>query len=648
MTTIASGSDAVHEAGERSVCRLSSSDAGPWWERFPERLDDELRLLDTDGVAWTRDELAAAAGILRLHVEVNVAEEKIALIANFPDNYPYFRFSVDAPGLDLPHHQHPFGKNLCLLSRDTDAWNPGSDRLATFLRERLPIVLRAGRATDASAVASDEEHVPEPFSEYYPFHSDTMVLLAAGVSGRDRVPADVTCGVVVFGVEEPLDRKLVPDLFRAALLEVCDDGGQVLVRAPEALGSRYPFRLVGRWARVSVPVRAPSEREAAEAVYRASANADARRADPTSYHTVSGWLMQVRALLYPEEHRWRGDPQPFGDGWVFSVRLRQSTPSREARKPAKVPKHLRGAPNAATLPTPIYYLTRPGRYAPGDLDARIPELSVMREHSVAVFGLGCLGSPSALEFARADIGSLQLLDPDVIDPATTPRWQVGLRAAGVLKATVLSQLISKDYPYVRVMAESHRVGQPRGLPQSGQPAGEAESTVLARMLDGASVLYDATAERGVQRFLAECAREREISYLGVEATAGGWGGVVVRIVPGETEGCWICLQHWRCEPPEAGGIPAPPHDPVHGDVHPEGCADRTYTGANFDLGEVALMGVRTALGTMSGGKPGSYPAVRWDVAVVALRGADGRLTVPEWRTFQLKRHPLCAECARRN
>jgi molybdopterin/thiamine biosynthesis adenylyltransferase len=269
------------------------------------------------------------------------------------------------------------------------------------------------------------------------------------------------------------------------------------------------------------------------------------------------------------------------------------------------------------------------------------------DHAVSIFGLGCEGSPSALEFARAGIGGLRLLDHDVVDPATTVRWQFGLAAAGLLKAATLHQIIAVNYPYVSVSHDVHRIGVARSVAPTGEVDAKSETAVMASMLDGASLLYDATAEWGVQRFLAEEARKRGLPYVGVEGTPGGWGGMVVRILPEETEGCWLCLQHWRGEPVEKGGIIPPPHDEVNGDVHPAGCADPTFTGANVDLSEVALQGVRTAIETMLCAAGAKNPDGVWEIAVLALRDGDGRRVPPRWSTYKLRRHPDCAECSRR-
>jgi hypothetical protein len=613
---------------------------------MPDRLASELRELDDMGVRFERDANAASSGILRLHLHVPVNEVALPLIATFPDSYPYFPVQVEAPTLDMAHHQHPFGKTLCLLPRSTWWWNPASDGLARLLKERLGLVLDAGSTTDIVSAAGVEEHAPEPFSDYYAYEGDTLVLIAAGDDGRQRIPKEEETGTVLLGIEGT-SPNLGPDpRFRGALLEVRGAAGTILLKAPQALASRYSRRIEGRWTRLSEPVRGVASIEVAETIYRAAEAADRPGSSPREYETQRpGQYMRLRAALFPEEHRWRGDRDPMGDGWCFAVRLQAGGAQTNTGNKGKA-RQLRGAPAGRTRSKAVYYLARPGRYAPGDIIARAPELAPLRAHTVAVFGLGCLGAPSAFEFARASVGGLRLLDHDIVDPATTMRWPLGVLVAGGQKAPLLEQILGAHYPYVSVHAEVHRIGAPRAHAPDGKPE-EPESIVLERMLAGASLLYDATAEWGVQRFLADVARERRVPYVGVQATAGAWGGVVVRIDPDKTEGCWICLQHWRSEPIDSGGIPAPPHDVAGGDIHPEGCADPTYAGANIDLGEVALMGVRTAIATLAGNELGGYPPVSWDVAVLALRDTNGQLLPPTWSTFPLRRHPSCADCAAR-
>lgn len=630
----------------RGPSQITAGPSLPWWDRIPQRLESELRELDEMGVSYDEDDAAKVAGVLRLRLLVPLHGDTLPLIATFPDNYPYFPVQVEAPTLDLRHHQHPFGKALCLLPRSTWWWNPASDGLARLLKERLERVVFAGSTMDIASAAGIEEHAPEPFTDYYTYQGDSLILIAAGESGREQVPPDATAGTVLLGIEGASGKSPLHPRFRGALLEVRGLNGVVLLRAPQALAEKYTRRIEGRWSRLPEPVRGIPLAEAAEAIYRAGLAADEPGTQPRAYETQQpGQQMRVRGVVFPEERRWRGDPDALGDGWSFVVRLQG--PSKGPVKKKQRSKNLRGAPAGRVAPAVVHYLVRPGRYAPGDLLARAPELAPLRQHTIAVFGLGCIGAPSAFEFARASVAGLRLLDHDVVDPATTMRWPLGVFVAGAQKAPLLEQMLGAQYPYVTVHSEVHRVGTPRALSADGT-AEDSEAVVLSRMLDGASLLYDATAEWGVQRFLAGLARDRGIPYVSVQGTPGGWGGVVVGMTPNRTEGCWICLQHWRGEALDAGGIPAPPSDVVHGDIHPEGCADPTYAAANMDLGEVTLMGVRTAIATLTANDLGGYPAVLWDVAVLSLRDSEGRLIAPSWTTYALRQHPSCAECAMRS
>src|SRR4051812_8959702 len=109
----------------------------------PDRYEDELEQLRQAGIRFERDEAAFRAGQLQLTLYPTVQGEEVQLVATFPPLYPWFRFEIHAPSLQLPYHQHAITKTLCFLPRDTSYWNPGSDRLAAFLVERLRDVLAA-------------------------------------------------------------------------------------------------------------------------------------------------------------------------------------------------------------------------------------------------------------------------------------------------------------------------------------------------------------------------------------------------------------------------------------------------------------------------------------------------------------------------
>lgn len=589
------------EPAEASQGSAGGSSLTPWWEKTePSRLEDELSRLRAAGIEYEIDERAREKGLIKLNLRrVRVDGRGLDLAARFPDVYPYTRFEIRAPDLELDYHQNPFTGQLCLLGRSTLNWDT-TNTLAGFIEDQVPRVLRAAESDDPGEVEEIEEHQGEPFSEYYSNWKDSMVI----VDGAWSIDPSVGGGTLSIGIAECGEKG-----FRGAVLAVMNERGSVLASADPALGGRYPRHLTARWVRRSEPVRAEKPDEfLTELCAR-----DERLARPQWRVSTGGARVDIVGVLFPEEHHWREEER--SDGWVFVVR---SQP-------------LLGIRNRSRAGFDAY-LARAGRAGRADLAARIPELSVLNSRKIAVIGTGGIGAPSAIELARCGVGELRLVDGDHVDPGTIVRWPLGITVAGKSKVESLRDFISANYPYTDVSAHRHRIGVPRESPED-----PSDLDVLGRVVDGADLIYDATAEVGLNHLFSDLAAERGIPYVCVSTTFGAWGGRIIRIRPnGQTRGCWMCHQHWLME----GRIPAPPEDP-NGGVQPAGCGDPTFTGAGFDVATIALGGVRLAASTLSNGAKGAYPAIEWDVAVISLRDEHGHLLAPRWETFTLERHPAC-------
>src|SRR5688572_3161196 len=96
----------------------------PWFEKYEDRFLADLKSLDDFEIKYKIDEDQKSKGILvlyltilkenKLHLELS---ENLELSMEFPDSYPVFRPEVFASKLNLPRHQNPVVKNLCLLPR---------------------------------------------------------------------------------------------------------------------------------------------------------------------------------------------------------------------------------------------------------------------------------------------------------------------------------------------------------------------------------------------------------------------------------------------------------------------------------------------------------------------------------------------------
>lgn len=283
------------------------------------------------------------------------------------------------------------------------------------------------------------------------------------------------------------------------------------------------------------------------------------------------------------------------------------------------------------------FFHRTGRAGPVDIAARVPELAPLREQTVVVFGLGAIGAPLALELARAGVKTLRLVDGDFVDPATMARWPYGFEMAGLAKVRVIEEVVRKNYPFTQIEAIPRRIGVVRNDATPEEP----EFELVERLCKDTSLIVDATAEVGVQHFLSDIATEFRVSYLGIDASPGAWGGRICRIRPQHTKGCWMCYRASLLD----GTITNPP-GADEDDIQPPGCGDPTFTGAGFDLVSTAMLGVRLAVSTLCEGTENGYPACNWDVAIASYRGADGKLLAPQVETFCLSPHPKCPKCGR--
>lgn len=569
----------------------------PWWERWLGRLEYELGELDQAGIPYERDEAAFKTGITQLNVRPQVGNEQHQLVVVFPDLYPEAPFEVFGDDLTLDHHQNPFAKNLCFFGRDTANWRP-SFTLAAVLQERLPTVLQTGRSGDAAAAAGLEEQQAEPIGDYYPYACPALV----SVDSSWHLDKNVRGGTLLLGSEN------ADICIRAVVLEVRDDAGALLECADEVLSERYPKdrRFRARWVRADRAILEDDPKAFCNTLKGYNPQVIAPKWERIATQHDSRYI-DVVGVVFPQEAEWRQTD----DGWVFLVRVKK-------RKDA-----------------PLYYFARAGYIGRSDLAARVPELKPLGERRVVVVGLGALGMPSALAFARSGIREIRAIDFDTVDPGTAPRWPLGLAVAGLPKAAVLEMFVQTNYPYTQVRGFTHRLGvaQRHGV----HKVGPTDSEVLADALNGADLVYDAAVEEGIHLILEHRCRALRIPYVCVSGTNGVWGGSVVRTRPGT--GCWHCFRAAQ----QDGTIATPVKAPTAW-VQPVGCGSPTFTGAGFDLEPIALAGVRMAVGTLTGGAAGGYPDAAWDVAVGDFRDGDGQPIPPRWREYPLPPRPGCPAC----
>lgn len=573
-----------------------------WWRLWSDLYKQELDAFGRRGA--TVKPVMQRNGFLILDVVWPVeAAEDIQLQVGFSPLHPFARPKVTAQHLRLTRHQDPFTGGLCLLTQEWGQWDPGK-RVADHIFDQLPRVLSAVRLRDEARFAEAaefEEHAPDPLSPYFEHLAEENSTVF--FSSEQPVPK-AHVGIAQFICQ---DRPFPGAPFEALLRSVeLAEGGRLTRKfeLPKPVGTWTP--IVGRWVRLSPPItRDMSEILAAadRAIDRATALQPAANA---KLRALGNAPFAITGILFDEEMHY--GPGKLGKSWLFLVR----------RPPA-------GATGQRATS-----LVR-GQRITGDLLDRVPVASALQRKKVLLVGCGAIGSFVALELARAGVGKLTLADFDVVEPGNSVRWALGRQAWGLRKTTALHDFLYRNYPTTNVVQLSAHIGAATTDLSEVEEGGANPLVQLREEIGDADVIVDASASTECQQALAFNSRDLGRPYVVGYATEGAVGGIVARILPASPS-CFVCLQeHWHDRT-----LPSPPANPS-GSVQPVGCNTPTFTGGAFDLQEVSLEMVRSAIGLLA---PGQYDPGDWQLSVLTLE-KEGRRVLPSWSSHGISPHPRC-------
>lgn len=549
----------------------------PWWVTRSEIHVREIESLRARGIKLVKDG-CTPTGLLVLKLDVPIeGMHDLRVDAIYPALFPYFRPQVqpDDTSFTLDRHQHPFGKHFCLLA-NSEKWH-NSYTLGWLLEAQLPQVLKF-MSRDAAELKELEEPVGESVANYYDYEEGACVF----TDSAWQLDSAITEGKFQFAysTRAPL---------RGVVKALYDSKEKALVEAPSALVSLFPNVAWARWVRVEDAIREKNPAAILEMLDKRFPELARHQANKKSEKPL------VTGIVFRDELQ----QGIYGDNWVFILRGVKA-------------KFIRNS-----------------RAGPSDFAARVPELAPVRAKTVTTLGLGSLGMPSAMEFARAGFRHLKVADFDFVEAGSTVRWPIGLSVAGQLKVEVLKDFVSRNYPYTVVTPFQSNIGHAFNNAES------TDQVVIPQLLK-TDLVYDATVEWEVNHAFSNLSAERGIPYICLSTTPGGWGGLVFRQRVGLERACWSCLQYYLTDE-----IIETPRAKPGGILQPTGCASATFTGAGFDGGMVSLMGVRLAMSTLCAGQNNAYPDVDWDCAVVQLRDEKGQLLAPSWRPYVIGRHPSC-------
>lgn len=616
-----------------------------WFEEYPELLEYEIGELKKNGIqvkdfkidfeVFSRDGVVLNCIIpIKNNLGINL-EEDLGLRVIFPSNYPYFRPEVYVTtDITLPRHQNPVGKNLCLIPRPSQFWNV-NDCLYKYLKERLPIVLTKGLIDDQDVIGMDPEEQAEPVSEYFIDKTNAVILSArpeienkelSNTSepftildhGDLKVSYNSNNSKVTLFDTFKMDDKLFPipkyddksEIMKIILKEWVDSEGKIIGKNPFNNLNQFRFDHKTKWYKINSLTKLLDNANPYKWFIDELVKNDIPRPKNIKINAKDYKVTGFVGLLFPEEEV----AGKIGWGWIFFINgYIIQLKGRQLKEKIIRP-----------LVLPIMSVDQ------SDLSKRIPCSESLKGKTVSVVGLGSLGAPSVLEFVKNGVSKIKLMDFDIVDFTTSIRWPLGLEYSGYLKTVALRDFIKKNYPSVQVEIFNHKIGSADFITFPN------ENKILETFLNDSSIVYDASAEEGVNNLISLLCKKKSIPYIEIESRRGAWGGLVMRVLPKSKKGCWMCLQYSLYFDKT---IPLPKDD-KNGTIQPKGCGDPTFTGSSFDLQNISLAGVRMAISSLSDDNSNGD----WDVAVLSMVDDNDKPIAPTWIKKTIEINPECKIC----
>lgn len=540
-----------------------------WWESGERTVADEARWISESELEFELDQtLFEQAEVVVFRGQLRLGEQRTPALLVFPPAYLSGEHPVVvAPELDVGRHRNAEGL-LCLTH---DALGGGPPMYGAEAIERAEGLWDLW-VNDRERLHAEEADAPDPWANYVAHTPGTALTII------DLDITDAEQGYLRANVES-----LIP--FRGAV-------AQVRTTHPEARTTDLERRVIegalevkGSWKRLAahppdatahgITLWLHDEQRSFIDRARRFATEDGRARGVSDMPALVGFV-------YPDEGPERGQTH---EAWLFVV-IRQD--------------------GAVELPRP-FHLRGDERWL------RQPQLEPLAGKSVAVVGVGALGSQIVELLARAGVGRLVLVDPDIVTPGIRVRNDLDLSSLGQAKVHATAERARRCDPWCQVETEVFRFG--------GAVNGVGLSDVqrlddrLAAVLGDCDLIVNASAHPATGSHCSRLGHESETPVVHVWVGAGAWGARILRQRPRES-GCWDCLGLAQQEPNT--DVPLLAQDPARQEVMDRGCADPTFTGPGFELAAAATAAARLVAQTLLEGSDG-YPPADYDLATLTFR-----------------------------
>lgn len=162
----------------------------------------------------------------------------------------------------------------------------------------------------------------------------------------------------------------------------------------------------------------------------------------------------------------------------------------------------------------------------------------LKEKTLNIIGVGALGSEIADSLGKAGIGTICLLDNQLMKSSNPVRHLAGLDNTGVAKVEAVAEIIRNHNPFVNLQVSGRDIN----------------SVDLNELLTDDSVSISSIADDNVEAFINERAIiSNKVVYYS-RALRGAKAARIFRVIPG-TDACFHCLELYKRENTELVTIP---------------------------------------------------------------------------------------------
>nr|WP_246428328.1 ThiF family adenylyltransferase [Sphingobium scionense] len=160
--------------------------------------------------------------------------------------------------------------------------------------------------------------------------------------------------------------------------------------------------------------------------------------------------------------------------------------------------------------------------APANEQRLSAEHGVLADQCVAIVGCGSVGSKIAATLTRAGVGTLVLVDGDLLLPGNLVRNELDWRAVGLNKPDALAARLDDINPSTKTIV--------RRLLLGGQESSASTDSAL-QQIGQCDLIIDATADAQIFNLCGSVACAERKPLIWAEVFAGGIGGMIARSRP---------------------------------------------------------------------------------------------------------------------